>query len=51
MKKKFDREEDKTMKVAKLKKVEQENRTIKEFVEEFKRVAKKSRYKERPLAL
>ena len=32
-----------------LKKVEQEIKTIEEFVQEFKRVAKKSRYKERVL--
>ena len=41
MKKKFNREEDNTMKVAELKKIEQRNRTIKEFVEELRRVAKK----------
>lgn len=51
MKKKFDREKDKTMKVAELKNIEQGNRTIKKFVEELRRVAKKSRYKERPLVL
>jgi len=31
--------------VAKLKKVEQEERTIKEFVQKFKRTARGSRYK------
>jgi len=35
--------------VAKLKKVEQEERTIKEFVQKFKRSARGSRYKERAL--
>jgi len=37
------------MKVVELKKVEQENRTMKEFVQEFRRVVRSSRYKKRPL--
>ena len=32
LKKEFRREDDKTMKVAELKKIDQENRTMKEFV-------------------
>ena len=38
-----------TMKVAELKKVEQESRIIEEFVQEFRRAARESKYKERPL--
>jgi len=37
------------IKVTELKKVEQESRMIEEFVQEFRRVARKSRYKGRPL--
>ena len=37
------------MKVVELKKVEQWSRTIKEFVQEFRRVVRESRYKEQPL--
>ena len=37
------------MKVAELKKVEQESRIIEEFVQEFRRAARESEYKERPL--
>ena len=37
------------MKVAELKKLEQGGRIIEEFVQEFKRVARGSRYKERLL--
>jgi len=37
------------MKVAELKKVKQENKTIKNFMQEFRRAARGSRYKERTL--
>ena len=37
------------IKVAKLKNIEQESRTIEEFIQEFKRTARESGYKERPL--
>jgi len=37
------------VKVAELKRLEQEEKTMKEFVQEFERVARKSRYKGRPL--
>ena len=37
------------VKVAELRKMEQEGKTMKEFVQEFKRAAIGSRYKERPL--
>jgi len=35
--------------MAELKKVEQESRIIKEFVQEFKRTARESKYEGRPL--
>ena len=37
------------MKVAELKRLEQEGRTMKEFVQEFRRAARGSGYKGRPL--
>ena len=45
----FGREDDKIMKVAELKKVKQGNKTIEEFVQEFRRVARGSEYKRRLL--
>ena len=41
--------DDKTIKVAELKKVEQESKIIEEFVQEFRRAVRESGYKERPL--
>ena len=49
LKKEFGRENDEMMKMAELKKIEQEVKIIEEFVQEFKRVAKSSGYKRRPL--
>ena len=49
LKKEFGGGDNKTMKIAELKKVKQEDRTIEEFMQEFKRVSKSSKYKERPL--
>ena len=49
LKKEFGGRDNKTMKIAELKKVKQEDRTIEEFMQEFKRVSKSSKYKERPL--
>jgi len=46
LKKKFREEDEKSVKVAKLKKIEQEERTMKEFVQ---KIAKGSRYKGRAL--
>ena len=37
------------MKVAELRKIEQEGRTMEEFIQEFKRAARESGYKRRPL--
>jgi len=41
--------DEKLVKVAELKKIEQGERTMKEFVQDFKRVARRSSYEERPL--
>ena len=49
LKKKFGEEEEKSVKAAELKKLEQGGRTIEEFVQEFKRVARSNRYEGRPL--
>ena len=50
LKKEFSRGDDKIIKVVELKKVKQKSKTIKEFVQEFKRVVKSSGYyKERLL--
>ena len=44
LKEEFGEEDDKIMKVAELKKVEQGSKTIEEFVQEFRKVARESRY-------
>ena len=49
IKKKFEGGDDESRKVAELKQVEQGNRIIKKFVQEFRRVARESGYKRRPL--
>jgi len=49
LKQEFGRENDKMMKMAELKKVEQRDRIIKEFVQKFKRAARDSGYEERLL--
>ena len=49
LKKEFGGGDNKTMKIIELKKVKQEDRTMEEFMQEFKKVAKSSKYKERPL--
>ena len=43
------RGDNKIMKVAELKKVEQGSRTIEEFIQEFRRTARNSEYERRPL--
>ena len=45
----FKKRDDETMKVEKLKKVEQRSRIIKKFVQEFRRAVRESGYKERLL--
>ena len=47
LKEEFRRGDNKTIKVAELKKVEQGSRTIEEFVQKFRRVARGSGYEER----
>ena len=49
LKKEFSRGDEKSVKVAKLKKIEQEVRTMVEFVQEFKMAARESEYEERTL--
>ena len=49
LKKEFGGGEEEAVKAVELKKLEQGGRTMKEFVQEFKRVAKESGYKRRPL--
>jgi len=49
LKKEFGGGEEKLVKAAELRKLEQGGRTMKEFVQEFKRVARGSRYEGRPL--
>ena len=49
LKKEFGGEEEESMKAAELRKMEQGGRTMEEYIQEFKRAARGSRYKERPL--
>ena len=49
LKEEFGRDNDKTMKVVELKKVEQKSETMEEFMQEYRRVAKESGYKRRSL--
>ena len=49
LKKKFGRGEEESVKAAELRKLEQEGRTMEEFVQEFKRIARGSGYEERLL--
>ena len=49
LKKEFGGREEESVKVAELRKLEQGGRTIEEFVQEFKRVARGSGYERRPL--
>ena len=49
LKREFGGGEEKLVKTVKLRKLEQEGKTIEEFIQEFKRTAKGSGYKRRPL--
>ena len=49
IKKEFGGEDKKSVKVAKLKRVEQGGKTIEEFVQKFRRIVRESRYKRRAL--
>jgi len=46
IKKEFERGEEESVKVAELKKLEQGGKTMEEFVQEFRKVARESEYKE-----
>ena len=49
IRKEFGGEDKELVKVAKLKRLEQEGKIMEEFVQKFRRAARGSRYKERPL--
>ena len=49
IKKEFGRGEEELVKAAELRMIEQGGRTMEEFVQEFKRAARRSRYEEQPL--
>ena len=49
IRKEFEERDKEVTKVVKLRRLEQREKTIEEFVQEFKRVARRSRYEERPL--
>ena len=49
LKKEFEKGDNETMKIAELKKVEQESRIIEEFIQKFRRAVRNSRYEKRPL--
>ena len=49
LKKEFGGGEEESVKVVELRKLKQGGKTIEEFIQEFKRVARRSRYKGRPL--
>ena len=49
IRKEFGEGDEKSVKVAKLKKVEQKNKMMEEFIQEFQRAARRSRYKGRLL--
>ena len=49
IKKVFGGENEESLKVVELKKIEQGSRTMEEFIQDFKRIARKSGYEEQPL--
>jgi len=49
VKKEFDEEDEELVKVAELKKIEKGERIMEDFVQEFRKVARESGYKERVL--
>ena len=49
IKKEFGEEKEESVKVAELKRLEQGGRTMEEFIQEFRRAARESRYEGRPL--
>jgi len=49
LKEEFDGGDDEIIKMAELKKMEQESKTIEEFIQELRRMTRRSRYKRQPL--
>ena len=49
MRKEFGRDNDKTIKMVELKRLEQKNKMIEKFIQEFRRAGRESDYKERLL--
>ena len=49
LKKEFRNKDDETIKIIELKKIKQKRKTIEEFVQEFRKAAKKSGYEEKLL--
>ena len=49
LKEEFSREDEKANKIAELRRLKQEKKTIEEFVQEFRRVVRESKYKRHPL--
>ena len=49
IKKKFGEEDKELVKVVELKRLEQESKTMEEFIQEFRRATRDNRYKRRPL--
>jgi len=49
LRKKFGREDKEAVKVAKLKRLEQGGKTMEEFVQEFRKIAREYRYEEQSL--
>ena len=49
LKREFEEGEKESVKVAELRKLEQGDKTMEEFIQEFKRAARESRYEGRPL--
>jgi len=49
LKQEFGKGDDETMKIAKIKKIEQGSKMMKEFVQKFRRIMKESGYEERLL--
>ena len=49
LKKNFGKRDEKLVKVAELRKIEQEERIIEEFIQEFRKTARESKYKRRVL--
>ena len=49
IKKKFSREDKEIVEVAELKRLKQREKTMEEFIQEFRRAVRGSRYKRRPL--